>query len=350
MDVRYHDGSLYRMDMPVTYEFRSLGQPSKDYSVSVNRENGWYYSRLYSFREGKEGTKAVLTLLSPQLEADKEGPLLAMDSVIRMPVYRPFTKNFSRDATDLSGIREFYVDADLQFDTDGDGDTKNDRDSLLPNGTGGVKKGNSLLDVTFGAYTTIFQRPIRIISKDINGNVSTKDVKLTSYAPIPQIAEVQSGTTVRGAIDEKLADEPIHVIRMRNGVISIVPANTTSLTNPEGGFRYGANGSVSSEVAITDTTGRKVASIDEKTGKITLLDATYQTRVTPASQDAPMRIELVGSDGKVAYTQSFSLSKQKLIVEERNISQATATGIFVQPTDGYRFVKNTNDAPSLPGG
>lgn len=100
-------------------------------------------------------------------------------------------------------MENLWIDSDLTKDTDGDGDTKNDKDSLDIATPYGIKKGNSLLDLNIGPFDTLFTKKIQLFTKDGNGNISSKDLTLTVYPPVPEIQSL-SGTTVYGTLNEIL--------------------------------------------------------------------------------------------------------------------------------------------------
>lgn len=87
-------------------------------------------------------------------------------------------------------MKNIYVDADLTKDTDGDGKPDNDRDSLDPNTTYGLKKGSSMYELVVGPFDSLFSKKIRLMAEDANGNVSSKDITLLVYTPTPEIASV----------------------------------------------------------------------------------------------------------------------------------------------------------------
>lgn len=60
--------------------------------------------------------------------------------MIRVPVYQAQKLNLVPYVVDISGVNNIWIDADLTHDTNGDGDMKNDTDSLDPNTIYGIKK------------------------------------------------------------------------------------------------------------------------------------------------------------------------------------------------------------------
>lgn len=136
----YFDGGSLTLDGPGTYQYYPLGKKNTEYNVSISASNDWYYAKLYSIHRGLMSTIASLHLLSPQKEADTEGPLITYSDTIRIPVYEQQSLNLNSYIDDISSIDNVWMDMDLTKDTDGDGDTKNDKDTLNASTSYGVKK------------------------------------------------------------------------------------------------------------------------------------------------------------------------------------------------------------------
>lgn len=123
--------------------------------------------------------------------------------MIRVPVYQKQTISLAQYIDDISGVRKVYVDTDLTKDTDSDGNIINDADSLDPRNISLIKQGKTIFDLEIGAFDSLFVKKIRLYAEDENGNVSSKDLTLVVYAPIPEIQST-SGSIVSGAINESL--------------------------------------------------------------------------------------------------------------------------------------------------
>lgn len=123
--------------------------------------------------------------------------------MIRVPVYQKQTISLVQYINDISGVKRVYVDTDLTKDTDGDGNVTNDADSLDPHNTSLIKQGKTIFDLEVGSFDSLFVKKIRLYAEDENGNISSKDLTLVIYAPIPEI-ESTSGSVISGAINESL--------------------------------------------------------------------------------------------------------------------------------------------------
>lgn len=70
--------------------------------MSLPAPNDWYYAKLSSINKNTTSTTASLNLLSPQREADTEGPLITYGDMIRIPVYQKQTLSLSTYIEDIS--------------------------------------------------------------------------------------------------------------------------------------------------------------------------------------------------------------------------------------------------------
>jgi hypothetical protein len=237
LNIEYYNGASLRMDGPSLYESHELGAKSDEYDVSLRQDNGWYYARLESVSPSPR-TSTRITLLSPQMEADKEAPLIEVAGGFRAPVYLDRAIDLREQITDVSGISDVFIDTDLAADSDRDGQMDNDRDS---DAAGSIfRKGSSNLEWIVKAQDRLFEKKIKIWAGDESGNLAGTETDLRIYAPVPNIS-TQSGTTIFGNLDESLDGEPTDIVRYRNGKIS--PIGNAALTQSGGEFlnTFGTN-------------------------------------------------------------------------------------------------------------
>lgn len=274
-----------------------------------------------------------------------EGPLITFGDVIRVPVYQKQTLNLQSYIEDISPVDNIWFDTDLTKDTDGDGDSKNDRDSLDSNSLYGIKEGNTIYDLVIGPFDTLFTKKIRLFAEDGNGNISSKDLTLTVYPPVPEIRSI-SGNTVSGNLNEILGNEPIDIFRLRNGTLARIGSDSTK-TAENGTFALSTK---ATSGAILTQSGKNIATIDERSGKISLEDTSFQVAVIPASKDSKLQIQVLSSDKKVVYSESINISTVSNIEQVPNFDRITGTGILVFPTTGFSLVKNNTSNQNLPNG
>lgn len=263
LSFAYYDGSSMRLDGPGTYQYYPLGKKTDQYSVSLSAPNDWYYAKLSSVSKNVESTATSLHLLSPQKHADTEGPLITYGDVIRVPVYQKQTLNLKAYLDDISGIANVWIDMDLAQDTNGDGNTQNDNDTLSTTTTYGVRQGKTVADLDIGPFDSLFTKKIRLFAEDGIGNISSKDLTLTVYPPVPEIQSL-SGSTISGNLNEVLSGEPIDIFRFRNGILSRIEPQKSDVTKTAANGTFSLLTKNTSGIVLTQS-GRSIANIDERT-------------------------------------------------------------------------------------
>ncbi|EKD30015.1 MAG: hypothetical protein ACD_78C00187G0002, partial [uncultured bacterium (gcode 4)] len=250
---------------------------------------------------------------------------------------------------DISGVKKVSVDTDLTKDTDGDGNTTNDADSLDPHNTSLIKQGRTIFDLELGAFDSLFIKKVRLTAEDENGNTTSKDLTIVVYAPIPEIQST-SGSIVSGAINESLVWEPIDIFRFRNGKMTRLKIDnlSTALTKENGLFSIPTSHLPD---IVLKRSGSGIANISETTGKITLTDPTFQMSVLGATSTNPLKIQIKDSGGQEVFSERFSLPSGARLEGVTSFDGITKNGLYVLPgSSDFSFIKNTSSAPTLPNG
>ncbi len=277
-----------------------------------------------------------------------EGPLITYGDAIRVPVYQKLVLSFATYMEDISGVNKVWIDADLMKDTDGDGDTKNDKDSLDTTTLHGIRKGNTLSNFEVGPFDTLFTKKIRLFAQDGNGNISSKDLTLTVYPPVPEIVSL-SGNVVSGGLSEILGNEPIDIFRLRNGALTRIEPTASDLAKTKENGTFTLPTLETSGIVLTQS-GQNIATIQERTGKITLEDTSFHISVLPATKDSPLHIQVLSPTNNLVFSESINISTVSHMESVSSLDTITGTGIFVSPIIGFSFIKNTLSSPNLPGG
>ena len=100
-----------------------------------------------------------------------------------------------------------------------------------------------------------------------------------------------------------LAGEPVDVFRLRNKTLTRIKTadeGATSKTQSNGEFTLQARDV--SGIILTKS-GKTIATIDERTGKIDLDDTTFQVVVSAASEDNPMTIQVLSPENKLVFSE-----------------------------------------------
>lgn len=141
-------------------------------------------------------------------------------------------------------------------------------------------------------------------------------------------------------IDEKLTNEPVDILRYRNG--SIVRIGNTGKTDDVGAFV--TQSSTASGVALRTGSGT-IANIDEKRGTIHPSFTGAKISIDAATDKSPMAIVLKDASDTVLYKESFALPKSTPIGASGN-----GPWIDVVLSGDSLLARNASNASSLPNG
>jgi len=101
---------------------------------------------------------------------------------------------------------------------------------------------------------------------------------------------------------------------------------------------------------VLTESGNTIATINERTGKITLDDTSFHIAVVGADATSPLQIQILSSNDKVVFSERIHTAATSTLEETSSFDSVTGTGIFVLPNTGFSFTKNTLSSPDLPDG
>ncbi|MDD4151631.1 MAG: hypothetical protein PHR68_03375, partial [Candidatus Gracilibacteria bacterium] len=342
LDINYYDGTTLNILFRETnsYTLYDLGNYSDDYLVRTKVSNDFYYSKISGFKSGVFSTISNQSIFSPQLKADNLAPELDLDSGIKVPVYISkeidLTDNISENGG-ISNLTEVYIDSNLMIDSNGDGDTTNDKDNLIVNGKNQanieVLLSNISLKLKILAFDNIFTKNIRIYLVDKNNNVGYKDVSLQVYAPIPEIKS-DSSNTIIGTIGENLLNEKIDLYRLRGGSLKRLTKDSI-MTDSTGNFSYKTDSTKGLILKKGDT---EIASINEITGIIDLKDKSYKINVIPANNRENGYTNIVINDGtKDIYYEYIVVPDISNVKVVSDFSDLVEKGVYFKMTNKAQY-------------
>jgi hypothetical protein len=352
--LAYYDDSTLALDMRETekYTVYDLWVKSSNHLVRVELPNNFYYLRMQSWRGDTLGNISKQILLSPQKEADLNPPRINLNEKIRVPVYQKRLFDFTPYIYEDGGIKnvaDFYIDFNLDKDSDGDKNPKNDRD--MPSIQ--LFKTTTYIKVDFGPYDDIFTKKIGVYATDKNGNTWYKEIDFEVYSPIPTIKS-KDGITLNGYINEVLHKEPINIYRVRNGILSKLLDQSDSqkvLTNTWGNYDFATKAWTG--LTLTQN-GASVALIDEVNGGIKILNPSYSVVVKPSTKVGNQDIfpqVLVVRNGEEIYRQSFNFTKNygvKLVANMSDAVEKWMNFIFFD-RESYGYYVIPDGVPFNPG-
>jgi hypothetical protein len=275
IDLRYHDDSTLWIDFNKvdSWELYDLWQKSENYYVRVNKNNDYYYAKINSFKDNIDSTLSNQILLAPQIKADQSSPILYLHS-IRIPIYQEQTVDITQEIYESSwikGIAEVIVDLDLEVDSDGDWNTKNDIYNTTWSGVV-VEHNDISIKLKLWSFEELFTKNIGVTLVDDNGNDSFKEVSLEVYTPAPEITSY-TNWTISWNISESLTDEPVNIYRFRAWTLSKLENidRSGSVNTTDWSYTFEVDNSNGEWLVLTnnqnDTT---LANINETTWKIDL--------------------------------------------------------------------------------
>lgn len=269
--VEYYDWSELWIDFRdiTKYSIYNLWYKSDSYLISVKQDNDFYYSRIYAFKDWIKWTKSSQVLLSPQLSSDKSSPELNVSWNIKIPVYQSYIYDFTPYIYEDSWIWwiwEFYIDSDLENDSDNDWNKKNDKDTSI-----NIIKNYTTVKAKFWPYNELFTKNIWLHLYDLAWNYLYKEARLEVYSPKPWI-DNKEWNKIYWNIDEKLWDEPVNLYRYRWWVLSkLIDTNWNVKVNTSNSWKFEFTADTSTNKWLKlEIDWIDAASVNENTWKITI--------------------------------------------------------------------------------
>jgi len=317
--IKYYDDSENNIDFRKTnsYGIYNLGIKAKNYSITLNTPNDYFYSTLQVFKNNIYWTKNSQILLSPQLESDRDAPELDFNSKIRIPVYQ----NKIIDLTDsiyenswLENISEFKIE-------------------WIDESKYEILKTTNKFRINFGKFDNIFTKKIKFIIKDSNYNVLKKDVDLEVYPPIPEINSY-TGSLINWIIDEELDLEPINLYRFRWGSIKRLKTSSWTTTVDTISWKFDFNlSTINSDLIDIKLNENNVFNVNENTWKINLLNPLYNIKAK------------INDDNfvKISVLDNFSDEIFSEIIKLKSIeNEVTVTDDFSSIKENWLYVRLLN--------
>lgn len=356
-NIEYNWWWLLTVDNWSSYRMISLWEQTEMYYVNIESNNEFYYAKLYSFNNSKRSNIADLTLMSPQVEADNEDPLITLDDGIRLPVYKQKTFNLKKYITDSSWIKNIYIDADITKDSSWDWISDNDKDSLDTKTTYGIKKWNTIFDIIVWPFDKLINKKVMLYAVDNNDNTTATLIDFEVYAPLPEIKNVtKEASFINWNIDETIDWEPIDIFRYRDNVLSKIDTKDKD-NNTDDSWVFWITGKNNDKGLILSkqinnswaTSSWIIANINETTWKIDMKDNDYWIRVKWAWENIKTTIEVYNKTTWITvYEQSFNLPSNQIIQQVSDFSNVNKWIFFKSNKDWYSIVNNSSSTPYLP--
>ncbi len=313
-----------RVDAEQNMQIGVLDDPANP-AITLNLPNGFYYAVVRSFdRTGFRSLQTAAVPLSPNICSDRQVPLpVAGPSLRKVAIFKTLTVDTGRSFDTFGKIMSYYIDTDLTYDSNGDGNPTNDRNLGHDINPGVDSDGNGLayddLDdpvFTLGPYKDLNPRQVMLNVVDQSNNTGQQQIDIEIYVPkisldeqsaTLQIKQNGEGETVSGSLDPVEDQMPISLLRDRAGVKEALHtlsanANGKYFSNAEGKFSVN-DLNLNDTVVIKNEKGEVVAEIDPKTGRVILKNPLYSVEALPAEEPLlPTRVVVKDPQGKIIAT------------------------------------------------
>lgn len=321
-------------------------------SISLGLSPGFHFGRLHSIMsDGSSSVSSQIFLLAPQICGDLTVPYAnAGTSEMSVAVGKEVTIDTSRSFDSNGTLVEYWLDTDNERDSNNDGDTANDKD-IVHNATQKI--------FTVGPFENKGDRSITLTVLDEARNRATQ--RITIHVVEPRIileSEPLKNNTITGHVEPREVNVPVSIARLRaNGnagweLIKSPSANENGqyLTDTSGIFTI--NDMYLEDGFILYAGDLAIAHINNKTGRITIIDPHYEVRVLSAQiQKVPTRVAVFKKgdiENASSYTYVYyipdvntdvSLDKETTAYTAQNISGMS--GVHIKPLAALRTEKFT---------
>lgn len=223
--ISFNNGASIEVQTNETFSIEKLVNDANP-SIDVSIPDGNYHGVVYSIRnDGIRSFVSTQSPVAPQICGDDTPPLPALSNT---ELYVPITKTLKLDASasfDPNGeIEKYYIDSNLEKDSNNDGNPKNDPDPSDP--TGLIPSGK-LWDYDNGNPSKFLLGPffketdedgfdVALNIIDTGGNNTTQNVKIHVYIPSIKIDPVKlEDGMVTGSTTPPSGNMPYALMRKR---------------------------------------------------------------------------------------------------------------------------------------
>jgi len=278
--VKFMNGAQTYLGPQDTLLMKELIDPNNPF-VSLDTDEGNYYAQIYTFDEnGNRSNPSETELLAPQLCSDKQPPYAqAGPSEKTVILYQTLRLDASSSFDTEGNITEYYLDNDPETDSNNDGEPMNDRDITNSDKT------NPIFEL--GPFEEIGKKIVVLNAIDESLNDGKQVITINIVIPTITLDEASSHEkTITGSINPPAKDIPIALIREREGlskqlITDEADKNGMYSTDKEGLFKV-KNLKFEDTLILKNSDGDTVAEIDDKTGRITIIDNRYYVDVLEA--------------------------------------------------------------------
>ncbi|MBU1446233.1 S-layer homology domain-containing protein, partial [Patescibacteria group bacterium] len=217
--VHYSNGATTYLNPGDTLTLKELIDPENPF-ISIDTGEGNYYGEIVGIDgNGYRGNQSQLELFAPQLCSDKDAPFAeAGPSDKDVVIFETLLIDASKSFDTAGDITSYYLDTNLEEDTDGDGETDNDINIINEDD----------LDSSFrlGPFFKIEDQSVVLNVKDSSGNIGKQIINI--HVIVPDIILNTSSDhedKITGYIEPSRENIPIALIRNRDGLYKQIITN-----------------------------------------------------------------------------------------------------------------------------
>ncbi|MBA4336967.1 hypothetical protein C0416_04325 [bacterium] len=340
--IQFINGASTYLGPEDTLVLEELVDPENPF-VSLDSEEANYYAQIYAFDEnGNRSNPSEVELLAPQLCSDKQAPYAeagpAEKTVI---IHQTLTLDASSSFDTEGEITSYYLDLDKKTDSDGNGNPADDKDMSNDDPKNPI--------FMLGPFEEISTETVvlNVVDESLNKGKQIITIKVV----IPEIILDESSKSeevITGSIDPVAKEIPIALIRNREGlnqqlITDKADENGMYLTDEEGNFKV-ENLNFEDKLILRNSDGEIVAEIDDKNGRITIVDDRYYVDVLEAVPPVmPTRLVVKEKSTDVILLTILLIPDQNtdVTIDETGTNYSTD---YVAPLEGVHIVdRNTND-------
>ncbi len=310
VEVHYTRGGDSVIHAHETYSLNVLAD-FENPTATLALDPAFYFGKIYAFdSQGNRSSGSQKVLLAPQVCGDTTTPLANLGKAqYQVAVGKTLPLDASRSFDTMSRVISYFLDTDSAVDSDGDGIANNDRDLFTDSDAtvdsdedeNPTNDGDSPRFV-IGPYPEVGQKQMRLTVRDEGLNEGYQDILVDIITPrIVLNGPPLKSNIISGFVEPPEENVPITIARLRPGTstagweIFKTPSADDGgqyFTNADGRFQI-TDADLRDRLVIRDSTGKIIAEVNTETGRMTITDDQYETRVIPATPPLlPTRVGL----------------------------------------------------------
>lgn len=382
MVIAYSNGGETVLRGNETLTIKELGDPAKP-AAELALDPAFYTAKIAAIMsDGKRSTLSQSIIFAPQICGDSSNPFANFGSTsFQVAVGKILPLDASPSFDPAGEVVAYFLDTDTSVDSDGDGDATNDHDQFTDlhpevdaDQDGNTSNDGDSPDFVVGPFEEAGTITMELTVLDEAGNEGHQTITIVVVTPriILDVPPLKNNI-ITGHIEPPDENVPISIAHRRDGLVSegwqllVTPTangDEQYLTDKDGRFTI-TDADLRPRLLVKDREGQVIAEISEATGRITILDALYETRfMPPQPPDIPARIGVFlksdpGLENPVTFVYYIPDVNTDTTIDGPQVvyrpsTVARMSGAHIKPLQhanesGIRFRILDGDDPEIPG-